>query len=155
MIAQIGLAIGVSLVGMVVVGTIVKQFLGLRSAINWLAQTAVLFGAATALGLATLPTAIMVGFPTGIHLLKLVVMKVIEYRVVNGHYGESIKWAYELIEQDQDREFMYAQAALPPMELKEIQVIADSKQELRTLTVERFEELASEDLSDTDFINQL
>jgi len=155
MIAQIGMAIGVSLVGMVVVGTIVKQFLGLRSGINWLAQTAVLAGAASVLALATIPTVIMVLFPTVIHLLKFGVLKVIEYRVVNGHYGDSIMWAYELIEHEEDREFMYAQAALPPMEIKELQVMADSKQELRDLTVERYEELASEELSDTEFINQL
>lgn len=141
MIAQIGIALGTGIVVMVAVGTVVKGFLGLRSAINWLVQTAVLAALATAVGFTTVQTAIVVALPAVIHLLVWVLTKFIEWKAKSGRYGEEAKWAYELFEAG-DEQFIHAQAALPKHEVMEVQVIADSKDEFRDLMVERYNELA-------------
>ena len=147
MIAEIGLAVGLSIVGMVVVGTVIKGMLGLRSVINFVAQTLVLYGVATLLGLSMLQTGIMVAFPLVIHLTKITLFKIVEARASRGHYGEEAQWAYELMKSD-DEQFIHAQHVLPNREVREVSIIADSKDEMRDLMIERYNELVSEQLSD-------
>lgn len=64
---------------------------------------------------------------------------------LNGKYGNMTMWAAELID-DGDREFTIAATALSDKERMEIGVIADSKEELRELTIERLEELTDDDI---------
>jgi hypothetical protein len=148
MLVEIAVAVVLGVVSMVVVGTIVRQLLGLRSAINWFMQTAVLFGLATVMQFGVVATAIMVAFPTLIHGARQIMLKFVERRASNGHYGEEAKWAYELVTEEEDEQFIHAQTVLPDEEVMEISIIADSKQELRDMMVERYNEVVSEELSD-------
>jgi hypothetical protein len=65
------------------------------------------------------------------------------WRAKRGDYGDSTKWATELLEAD-DQHFELAVKGLSKNELKEVGIIADSKEELRELAVERFEENETE-----------
>lgn len=58
---------------------------------------------------------------------------------LQGKYGDETRWATELIEEG-DEHFTLAVSTMPDMELKEVGIIAESKEELRERTVERFEE---------------
>lgn len=141
MFAEIGLAFGLSLVGMIVVGTIVKGILGLRTAINYVVQQLVLGGAAyyalTTLGWSLPAVAVMAAFPLVIHITVRLLNIYINWKAASGGYGEEARWAYELFNEP-DHEFIQAQTVLPEMDVREVVVIADSKQELRDLMVERF-----------------
>jgi len=145
MIVEIAIAIGTSIVTMIVVGTVVKGIIGLRSLINWMAQTAALAAIATVAGFTTFQTAFVLVFPAVIHLTAWGLGKVIEARARRGDYGDEAKWAMELFEEN-DQQFIHAQAVLPKSEVREVQIIADSKQELRDLMIERHNELADHNI---------
>lgn len=66
-------------------------------------------------------------------------------KALDGDYGEVTQWAAELTKSG-DMEFATAIQAMPDSELMEIGIIADSKEELRELVIERFDELADESL---------
>lgn len=66
-------------------------------------------------------------------------------KALNGDYGEVTKWAAEMTKNG-DMEFATAIQALPEKELMEIGIVADSKEELRKLVVERFNKLADDNL---------
>lgn len=146
MLAEIGMAFGISLVAMIVVGTIVKGILGFRSAVNYVAQQATL-GAiaylAFSAGFALPAVAILALFPLVVHAITQALVRYIAWKTARGGYGEEAKWAYELFKEG-DREFVRAQTHLPQMDVREVVVIADDKQEFRDLMVERFEERVEE-----------
>lgn len=143
MVAEIGVAVGISIVVMIVVGTIVKGLLGFRSAVNYVAQQLTLgiigYIAATEFGFALVAVGILVLFPPVVHLITQLLTRFIMWRTARGDYGEHAKWAYELFNEG-DTKFIRAQTYLSAMDVREIVVIADSKQEFRDLMVERFEE---------------
>lgn len=144
MLVDIGLALLVGVVTMIVIGTVVKAILGLRSGLNWLLQTTTLVAVASyAPWVVTLQAAILVALPTVVHVTTYTLRKVIEVRAARGHYGEEAKWAYELFDEG-DQEFLIAQQALPQSEITEVAVIANSKQELRELMIDRYEELSTD-----------
>lgn len=62
---------------------------------------------------------------------------------LDGEYGKETKWAAELSKEG-DQLFEMAATELDQSELMEIGIVAESKEELRELTVERFEESADE-----------
>lgn len=64
-------------------------------------------------------------------------------KALGGDYGDVTRWASELIDEE-DQLFILAVNSLPEMEMTEIGIVAESKEELRELTVERLEELATE-----------
>lgn len=64
---------------------------------------------------------------------------------MNGKYGDETRWATELIDEG-DQHFTLAVQSLPQKEMMELGIIAESKEELRNKTIERFEELADEEL---------
>jgi len=64
-------------------------------------------------------------------------------KALNGEYGEVTKWATELTKEG-DMAFATAIQSLPKEEKIEISIIVESKEELRELTMERFEELADD-----------
>lgn len=66
-------------------------------------------------------------------------------KAMSGGYGEETKWASELI-QEEDDEFILAVNALGQNEMMEIGIVAESKEELRELTIERFEEQENEQI---------
>lgn len=59
-------------------------------------------------------------------------------KALNGEYGNETMWASELIEEG-DELFIVAVNTLPKTEMTEVGIIAESKEELRELAVERFE----------------
>lgn len=61
-------------------------------------------------------------------------------KLLNGDYGEQARWAAELV-QSGDTEFIEACARLPQVELREVGIMAEDKEELRELTVERAAEM--------------
>jgi hypothetical protein len=63
-------------------------------------------------------------------------------RALDGSYGESAKWAAELVDGG-DEEFEFAINKLSDDELLEIGIIANDKDELRELTIQRLEESES------------
>jgi len=71
-------------------------------------------------------------------------------KALDGAYGNEVQWAVELIN-DGDRQFTIAANSLSDMEMREIGIVAESKQDLRDRTVERFEELADDSIPE-DFI---
>jgi hypothetical protein len=66
-------------------------------------------------------------------------------KALNGDYGDVTMWAVE-IAQDGDPEFVMAIQALPDSEKMELGIIANDKEELRELVIERFDELADEQI---------
>lgn len=66
-------------------------------------------------------------------------------KALDGQYGDITMWAAELV-QNGDMEFAFAIDALPKSERMEIGVIAESKEELRRLTMERLDELSDDQI---------
>lgn len=66
-------------------------------------------------------------------------------QALDGELGIENQWAAEL-DQEGDQLFIIAANSLPDMELKEAGIVAESKQELREETVERFEQMSDEGL---------
>lgn len=65
-------------------------------------------------------------------------------KALNGDYGEEVRWATELVEEDMM--FRVAVNHLPSIQIKELGIIAESKEELREITIERLDELSNGDL---------
>lgn len=60
-------------------------------------------------------------------------------KALNGDYGEETRWASELVDEG-DQLFTIAVTHMPNRELRDCGIIAESKEELREIVVERFEE---------------
>ena len=103
--------------------------------------------AATATGIALLygghlslvGVGVFVGAVVALKAIIALLFIVYFYQALQGELGEETKWASELAK-DGDDEFIKAMTSLPSQELKEVSIIAESKSELRELTVERSEE---------------
>ena len=103
--------------------------------------------AATVAGVALLHGGYLSLVGVGVFVGAVVVLKAIIallfvfyfYQALQGELGEETQWATELAK-DGDDEFIKAMTSLPSQELKEVSIIAESKSELRELTVERSEE---------------
>lgn len=69
-------------------------------------------------------------------------------KAMSGDYGQETQWAAELVDEG-DELFTLAVAEMnqvDPSELRDVGIIAESKEELRELTVERFDELTEDSL---------
>lgn len=60
-------------------------------------------------------------------------------RALDGKYGIETRWVAEMIE-DGDIEFCQAVANLPQWEMMEVEIVAESKSELRERTISRYQE---------------
>lgn len=147
MVIELLLGIVLSIAGMVVVGTFVRQLLNLRSGINWFFQTVAIFGISVFFSFGSLVSGIMVAIPTVIHLLRFTVAKILDSRIRSGAYGEPAMWAYELIEEEDDKRFIQAQHILSESEVREVSIIAESKDEMRDLMIERYNQTVSENVN--------
>lgn len=74
-----------------------------------------------------------------VKVLSLLFLSYYVRKARGGSFGKETQWATELIKNG-DTEFTTATTRLPTQELQEISIIAESKEELRDLTVKRFEE---------------
>lgn len=145
MIVSILTAAAVSVVGMIIIGTFISSILGLSAGVNWVMQTATMFAIASASVWTAPQTIVLVAVPTIVHVALLLVHKRRVRKIKSGEYGNMRMWSYEFFE-DGDEDFIRAQTALPPEDVMEVGIIADSKEELREEMLERYEE-KSEDLS--------
>lgn len=130
---------------MVVVGTVVKGMMGLSSISNFILQTFTLYTIAILFGFTRIELLIVVTFPAVIHFLKWSLERFIEFRARRGAYGDKARWAIELFD-ERDQKFIHAQTVLPDREVREIKVVSDSKEELREMMVERYNELVDQKL---------
>lgn len=83
--------------------------------------------------------AVIVASIVAIKLVGVVFIALYSYRALKGSLGDEAQWAAEFIKEG-DEEFTRAMTALPSQELKEARIIAESKEELREITIERYEE---------------
>lgn len=95
--------------------------------------------------------AIGIGAILGIVVLLKLVQRWNKNRQINnaldGEYGDETKWAAELSEEG-DTLFEIAATELPQEDLMEVGIVAESKEELREMTVERLEEKSDEQIPD-------
>lgn len=77
--------------------------------------------------------------PVFVRIFAIVWFYYIGKKVLNGDYGEESMWAAQLTDEG-DTEFIEASTEITNMEMKEIGIVANSKQELRELVVERARE---------------
>lgn len=66
-------------------------------------------------------------------------------RTLSGKFGDEARWAAEIVDSG-DQEFAYAVKVLPQRELREIGILADTKEDLRELTIERLDEVSDDDI---------
>jgi hypothetical protein len=141
--------IGASIIPSVVAGAKITHRYTRRTGTVMFSQAMV--GAAigvAAVELLALPTWVIIGTLSASqtpHALNAIINVWNEYhvrRALDGGYGDGPQWAAEIIRDDLDIEFAVAAKSLPRKENKEIAIISDSKEELRRLTVERFNELS-------------
>lgn len=81
--------------------------------------------------------------PVIVFLMTLVYFYWLGQRALAGKMGEEQRWMAELV-RDDDTEFMQAMASIDQMDVKEIAVIANNKQELKELAIERAAETNGE-----------
>jgi hypothetical protein len=86
--------------------------------------------------------------PVTINGLAIVYKHWQDRRALNGAYGKPTQWATELVK-DGDTEFAHAIKILSRDELVEIGVVAEDKEHLRELTMERIDEKFDGELPDT------
>lgn len=92
-----------------------------------------------------LPVATAVASQTLAGLVKLTNMwhRRQRRKALGGDYGEVTQWAAEIAEEG-DREFVMALNELPDEQKREIGIIAESKEELRELVIERLDEITDD-----------
>lgn len=126
-----------------VVATVIR-LAGFGSFATLLGQTAVNAAVGYALlsvSFIALPVAVALGLmPLALRVFAYLWFYYQGKKILDGDYGEQARWAAELV-QSGDEEFIEASAKLPQIELREVGIMADDKEELRELTVERAEEM--------------
>lgn len=139
-------AIGAGFVLLYVVATVIRLsgYGGLVTLVAQTGATAVTGYALLSISFVGLPTAVALTLlPLGVQVFAYVWFYHQGKKVLRGDYGEQARWAAELVEEGDD-EFIEASARLSQIELREIGIVSDDKEELRENTVERVEELESE-----------
>lgn len=143
MVVNLAIAVGVAIALMFVTSALLR-IVGINGLGLFVVQTAV-FGI---VGYVLLSIGIIGFLGLGLYIASpaitmfagLVFIYVQSKRALAGRMGDEVQWAAELyVEEDED--FIKAAKALPKKELKEIAIIAETKDGLRELTVERHKEL--------------
>jgi hypothetical protein len=86
----------------------------------------------------TLITAGLLALPLVVRIFAYLWFWRMGKKMLQGEYGEETKWAMELAKEGDD-EFIEAADRLSELEMNEIGIIADSKEELRELVIEENE----------------
>lgn len=143
MVLNIITAIGAGIVLLFVVATVIRQFGG-RGLATLIAQSAVNTTAGyilLSIGFVQLPIAAALALmPLALRIVAYLWFYWQNKKVLRGDFGEKPRWAAELVG-DGDDEFIEASMRLPDIEMKEIGIVSDSKEELREKTIERVNEL--------------
>ncbi len=86
--------------------------------------------------LSLIPALLVAAAPIITRIISIIYYYWVFRRSLSGKRGEGQKWIAEFVQED-DREFMDAVRSISPMHLKEVIVVANSKQELRQLVIEQ------------------
>lgn len=136
------IALGAGFILLSFVATIIR-FVGFGGTVTFLAQTAatIVFGyALLSVGFVGLPVAIaLVILPFALRIFAYLWFYWQAKRVLDGKYGKQAKWAAELVESGDD-EFLEASAELSQLDLREVGILSETKEELRENTIEQAEE---------------
>ena len=142
MLVAIGTIVGAWFVALLV-STVLATSLGAGTISKGIIQVlaAMATGAALFYGgyLSLVGVAVFIAAVIALKATIAVLFMVYFYQALQGELGTESQWATELAK-DGDDEFIAAMTSLPSQELKELSIIAESKSELRELTVERSEE---------------
>lgn len=142
MLIEIATVVGVWFVTLIV-SSAIGQVLGLNVFGNTAFQTLCMVVVASALlqysMVGLIGAALIVASVVAIKLIGVGFLALYTHRALQGGLGDEAQWAAEFIK-DGDQEFTRAMTALPSADLKEVKIIAESKNELRELTIERYEE---------------
>lgn len=112
------------------IGTALVQLLGMSIIAYVLFQ----LGIVGILGLS-----LVVASPIIVRIISLLLMLWVSKRALSGDMGQESMWAAELVKES-DEKFSEATKNLPSYELREIGIIAESKEELRDMTIERYKQ---------------
>lgn len=142
MILSIAIAIVSWFIVMALTGFVVRTVGGGAIAVL-LAQLVTIGGLAYALVafgvVAPIIAAALVGAVLMLRVFALAYLQIMGKRALAGKMGEETQWAAELVRAE-DEEFIEAMKGTPRMRLKEFSIMADTKDELRTLVVNHYEE---------------
>lgn len=142
MLIQIATVVGVWFVSLIV-SSAIGQVLGLNVFGNTAFQTLSMGAVAYVLFhysmIGLIGVALIVSSVVIIKLVGVAFLALYSYRALQGSLGDEAQWAAEFIKEG-DQEFTRAMSALPSAELKEVKIIAESKSELRELTIQRYEQ---------------
>ena len=142
MLIQIATVVGVWFVSLIV-SSAIGQVLGLNVFGNTAFQTLSMGAVAYVLFhysmIGLIGVALIVSSVVIIKLVGVALLALYSYRALQGSLGDEAQWAAEFIKEG-DQEFTRAMSALPSAELKEVKIIAESKSELRELTIQRYEQ---------------
>lgn len=135
LIVAVLVAVGI----MIAVGTVVKDFLGMPQVINFDVQL-ISVGVVGGTFFTVTQTFVMIAIPIIVHVAVWALRRWAVSNVASGDWGQEAQWGYELF-MEGDEEFLEAAEALPPDEVTEVKIIAESKEELRELIIERYQRL--------------
>lgn len=142
MVLQAATIFGAALVSLLV-GSIVATRLGLGFITKTLVQMAGMAIAGAVLAhvgyIGALGVVAFALTPLLIKILIIIFALVYRRAALKGRFGEESQWAAELIREG-DEEFRQAARRLPETDLREVGIVAESKEELRDLTIERYEQ---------------
>lgn len=131
--------IGVALIATIVLLTVGARLLDgvITSMFLQIGLIGVMCAALVAINFISLPVGIvLVLVPVKIRAFAYLWFWYLGNKVLDGSFGEEAQWAAELVE-DNDTEFRKASKQLNKMEMREIGIVADSKEELRELVIKQ------------------
>lgn len=143
MILNIVIAFAATLLFMSLVSNIVRALGG-----GWLTVLFLQMGVSTITASILFGSGFLVFWPAiGLALLPIVVrMFIFGYyyhrtkKYLSGDRGDASMWAAELVTEGNDEEFKKAVSSLDETDIREIGILAENKEELREMTVERADE---------------
>lgn len=142
MIINLAIAAGASFVTIFVasiIAVMVSNNSFIKMAIQLLAMGALGYGLYTIGFIGIIPAIAIAAVPITTRVVSYIFIKILTRRAISGKMGKESRWAAEL-HRERDTEFMQAAQVLPRAHLTEVSILADSKEELRELTIERAEE---------------
>lgn len=135
---EVATAVFVSVFVTVAIGLLLRSVMELRSAVNWFVQVAILVTISTVANFSVMQICILLAIPTALHIVRWAINRWVMWRIESGAYGDEAKWAYELLQND--TEFLEAHKSLSAEDVREVQIISESRAELRENVIERADE---------------
>lgn len=143
MLVELGIALVAGLFVMLLTSSLMRELgygtVGLPFDLILVAQFVALAAVAYAMMVASFitfwPAVFMVSLCITIRLIAVAFFQIQGKRAINGSMGKETQWAAELV-REEDEEFMRAMRSLDQDTIRRIGIVAESKGELRELTIE-------------------